>query len=77
MERESVWQRIQHVAHRVADFQARILLTIIYALFVLPVGLIVRLTEDSLGVRIAPGRVSYWQRWSGHSETLAQTRRQG
>lgn len=72
-----LWQRIQNGAHRLADFQARILLTIIYGLFVLPVGLIVRLTEDALGLRIRRGHSTYWRTWRGNSATLDQTRRQG
>lgn len=77
MQKQSIWQQIQNGAHRVADFQARILLTIIYVLFVLPVGLIVRLTEDGLGLRTARGDKSHWRPWSGNSDTLAQTRKQG
>jgi hypothetical protein len=77
MQKQSIWQRIQHAAHTLADFQARILLTIIYVLFVLPVGLIVRLTEDALGLRVKADRTSYWQRWTGNSDTLPKARHQG
>lgn len=77
MQKQGIWQRIQNAAHRLADFQARILLTIIYVLFVLPVGLIVRLTEDGLGVRVARGQKSFWRAWSGNSDSLKQTRKQG
>lgn len=77
MQTQGLWQRIQNAAHRLADFQARILLTVIYGLFVLPVGLIVRLMEDGLGVRVVRGRPSYWQSWAGTSDTLDQTRKQG
>lgn len=77
MQKQSFWQRIQNAAHRVADFQARILLSFIYVLFVLPVGLIVRLTEDGLGVRVRGGRESYWRTWTGSSDTLSQSRKQG
>lgn len=77
MPKESLWARLQRWAHQLAEVQARILLTVIYALFVLPVGLIVRLTEDALHLRSAAGSASYWRAWDGHSETLHQARRQG
>lgn len=77
MPKESLWARLQRWAHQLAEVQARILLTIIYALFVLPVGLIVRLTEDALSLRSPQGRSSHWRRWAGSSDSLRQARRQG
>ncbi len=77
MPNESLWARLQRWAHQLAEVQARILLTVIYGLFVLPVGLIVRLTDDALHLRAAAGRASYWRPWDGHSDNLRQARRQG
>lgn len=77
MPKESLWARLQRWAHQLAEVQARILLTIIYGLFVLPVGLIVRLTEDALALRLGRDRASHWRPWAGSSDDLRQARRQG
>ena len=77
MPKESLWDRLPRWAHQLAEVQARILLTIIYGLFVLPVGLIVRLTEDALALRPPQGRASHWRPWADSSADLRQARRQG
>jgi hypothetical protein len=46
----AVWKR---VAHRVGNFQARVLLTLIYAVFV-PFGLMVRCFSDPLNTKKRP-----------------------
>ena len=47
----SVWNRMMHA---VGNFQARLLLTILYAIIVLPFGLIVRLFTDPLHIKHPP-----------------------
>jgi hypothetical protein len=51
---KKLWQGWKRVARRIGDFQARVLLTIIYAIFVLPFGLAVRLFADPLRVKSPP-----------------------
>jgi hypothetical protein len=45
------WNRLLHV---IGNFQARVLLTILYAIIVLPFGLIVRLFTDRLRIKHPP-----------------------
>lgn len=49
-----LWETWKHVAHAIGDFQARVLLTVIYALLVLPLGLLVRLFADPLRIKHQP-----------------------
>jgi hypothetical protein len=48
-----VWTRL---AHKIGDFQARILLTVIYAVLVLPFGFIVRFFADPLHIKKRPSQ---------------------
>jgi hypothetical protein len=47
----SIWKR---VAHRIGNFQARVLLTILYAVILLPFGVISRLFSDPLQLKHRP-----------------------
>ena len=46
-----VWQTWKQVAHAVGTFQARILLTVFYAVLVLPFGIVARLFSDPLRIK--------------------------
>lgn len=65
------WKR---TAHAIGNFQARILLTIIYSVLVLPFGLVVRAFSDSMHMKKRP------EKWFDHPalpNTLEEARRQG
>jgi len=47
----AVWSRGMHV---VGDFQARVLLTLLYGIFVLPFGLAARMFSDTLRIKHPP-----------------------
>lgn len=47
----AVWTRAMHA---VGDFQARVLLTLLYGIFVLPFGLAARLFSDTLRIKHPP-----------------------
>ncbi len=49
-----LWEGWKRVARVIGDFQARVVLTIFYAVLVLPFGLGVRLFGDPLRVRRLP-----------------------
>lgn len=49
-----LWKAWKRVAQAIGDFQARILLTIIYVLLALPLGLLVRLFADPLRIKHRP-----------------------
>jgi hypothetical protein len=46
-----VWNRMMHA---IGNFQARVILTVLYAIIVLPFGLIVRLFTDPLRIKHPP-----------------------
>ena len=49
-----MWEGWKRIAHVIGDFQARVILTIFYAVLVLPFGLVVRIFADPLQVRHQP-----------------------
>jgi hypothetical protein len=48
------WQNWKRVAHALGTFQARVLLTLFYAVLVLPFGIFVRLFSDPLRINSRP-----------------------
>jgi hypothetical protein len=56
------WQRWKQIAHAVGTFQARVLLTVFYAVLVFPFGIFARLFSDSLRIKSRPTR------WLGHPD---------
>jgi hypothetical protein len=65
---KSIWQGIRRgwavwtrIAHKIGNFQARVLLTLMYAILVLPFGVIVRLFADPLHIKKRP------EAWLDHS----------
>ncbi len=51
-----VWQAWTRLAHKIGNFQARVLLTVLYAVLVLPFGIIVHLFADPLRIKKRPTR---------------------
>jgi len=49
-----LWEAWKRLAHRIGDFQARVILTVLYAVLVLPFGLVVRFFTDPLRIRRRP-----------------------
>lgn len=60
-----LWGAWKRLAPRIGDFQARVLLTLIYAVIVLPFGVGVRLFADPLRMKRRP------ERWLDHPEEPA------
>jgi len=48
------WQAWKRIAHKIGNFQARVLLTVFYAVLVLPFGIATRLFSDPLRIRRRP-----------------------
>ncbi len=48
------WQGWKRIARAIGNFQARVLLTIFYAVFVFPFGVAVRLFSDPLRIKRRP-----------------------
>jgi hypothetical protein len=71
---KKLWAAWKRIAHRIGDFQARVLLTVIYAVLVLPFGLAIRLFSDPLKIKNRPAE------WIDHAQDvidLEWARRQG
>jgi hypothetical protein len=51
---KQVWQAWKRIAHKVGTFQARVLLTIFYAVLVFPFGVFARLFSDPLRIKRRP-----------------------
>ena len=73
------WRKIVAGAQVVGDFQARLILSLLYYVLVLPIGLLTRLGGDglqarSLGKPAAKG--SFWQARPDDAPTLRRARRQ-
>lgn len=49
------WAAWKRIAHKIGTFQARVLLTVIYLVAVLPFGLAIRLFADPLRTKKHPG----------------------
>jgi hypothetical protein len=60
-----LWEAWKRLGRRIGDFQARVLLTLIYVFLVLPLGVAVRLFADPLRVK----RRS--EQWLDHPEEPA------
>lgn len=49
-----LWKDWKRLAHRIGDFQARVMLTAMYAVLILPFGLAVRFFSDTLRIKKRP-----------------------
>jgi hypothetical protein len=56
------WQAWKNIAHKIGNFQARILLTLFYAVLVFPFGIVVRLFSDPLHIKRRPAE------WFNHPD---------
>lgn len=52
----NAWESWKVVARQIGTFQAQVLLTVLYSVFVLPFGLCVRLFTDPLRTKKPPAR---------------------
>jgi hypothetical protein len=48
---KDLWQRWVKVSKKIGDFQARLLLSLFFLVMVLPLGMVVRLFSDPLGLK--------------------------
>ena len=70
----TLWQVWKRFARRLADFQGRVLLTLLYIVLIVPGGSILRLVSDPLRRRQPP--VSNWTPRLPAPVTLDEARRQ-
>lgn len=74
---QTIWRAIEERSKKIADVQAKILLTLLYYLFVAPTGLVAQLSDDALRLRRPRRPVTHWQPKAPADATLAQARGQG
>ena len=68
-----IWQAWKRLAQKIGNFQARVLLTVIYVVLILPFGLAVRWFSDPLRIKRRP------EAWLDHGDdpsTMEWARRQ-
>jgi len=70
---KTVWELWTRLAHQIGNFQARVLLTLLYAIPVLPFGLAVRLVSDPLKIKHRP---SAWMEHPADVHNLDWARKQ-
>ncbi len=71
----NLWERWKAFGHRIADFQARLILTLVYFIVVPIFGLMVRAFSDPLYVKRQP-RDSTWLPKHLDEPTIESARRQ-
>ncbi len=72
--RTKLWEGWKKIGHAIGNFQARVLLTVIYAVLIMPFGLLVRFFADSLHTKKRP------EQWFDHPpmpNEMNEARRQG
>jgi len=69
------WQKVKLWSHKVGDFQARLILTFLYGVLVLPTGLIARIGGELLEANRRTAN-SYWRKRSAPAETIRNAREQ-
>jgi len=68
------WEKWKKFGRKVADFQAKVLLTIFYFIVLLPFGLVIRLFSDLL--KIKPSSKVGFDDWISKADSLEDVRRQ-
>jgi hypothetical protein len=68
-----LWQAWKALAHKIGNFQARVILTVFYAVLVLPFGLAARLFADPLRIKKPP---TQWLDHTDESYDLQWAKRQ-
>jgi hypothetical protein len=71
---KKLWEAWKRIARVIGDFQARVLLTLIYAVLVLPFGLAIRLFSDPLDIKKRPAK---WLEHPQEATDLEWARHQG
>ncbi len=69
-----VWEHWKHVAHAIGVVQTRFVMLLIYAVIVVPTGLLMRLSRDPLHLR-APEHGN-WMPARRHERSVEAARRQ-
>lgn len=66
------------VAHAIGNFQAQVLLSFFYIIFILPIGLVFRFFSDPLRLALADDvhKKTSFEKWEHPKENLEEARKQ-
>ena len=70
---KELWQRWTKIAKKIGDFQARLILTLFYFIFIIPIGLIARRFADPLAFK---NDAANWEHRASAPARLDDARRQ-
>jgi hypothetical protein len=70
---KELWQRWTRIAKKIGDFQARLILTLFYFIFIIPIGLIARMFADPLALK---NTAAHWEKRASAPARLEDARRQ-
>ena len=70
---KNLWGAWKRLARKIGNFQARVILTVLYAVVVLPFGLLVRLFSDPLHIKNRP---SSWTERPAEAFDMSWVRKQ-
>jgi hypothetical protein len=68
-----MWQGWKRIAYQIGNFQARVLLTVFYAVLVFPFGVAVRLFSDPLRIKRRP---SEWLNYPNETHDMLWAKKQ-
>ena len=73
-----LWRKWLVVAHAIGNFQAQVLLSFFYIIFILPLGLVFRFFSDPLRLKLAKDstRATSFEKWEHPKESLEEARKQ-
>jgi hypothetical protein len=74
---QDLWQRIKQGAQAIGDFQARLILSLLYMVLVLPTGLLLKLGGNVLDPVSGRRHTTYWAARTVDKPELRNARRQG
>lgn len=57
-----MWKRLLRILKRIGHFQSLLLLTVLYVVLWIPIGLVCRLRADWLGFKARPRTSQWWPR---------------
>jgi hypothetical protein len=72
---KKLWSKWKPFAQKIGDFQARVILSVFYFIFVSPIGIIFKFADDSLRLK-KPKTNSYWINRGRTKPSLEDERRQ-
>lgn len=72
-----VWKKWLVIAHTIGNFQAQVILSVFYFIFIFPLGIFFRLFSDPLHLKLAGSTAkSSFEKWEHPKESLEEARKQ-